>query len=212
MWGTRSNALLLSLSARFIPTHVGNTRITSGPCIRSTVHPHACGEHWATGNMALNSSGSSPRMWGTLRTRNRGASEMRFIPTHVGNTPANSRGAGCRAVHPHACGEHTATAAKPDNIRGSSPRMWGTLYMIMYQPTSGRFIPTHVGNTRPARRREGPGAVHPHACGEHRHIGLVLSDTGGSSPRMWGTRSLLRQHTYGQGFIPTHVGNTRGSE
>ena len=34
-------------------------------------------------------------------------------------------------------------------------------------------------------------AVHPHGCGEHSTAGFDFMDSGGSSPRMWGTRAGL---------------------
>ena len=71
--------------------------------------------------------------------------------------------------------------------RGSSPRMWGTLYRFALNKQFTRFIPTHVGNTLYTKPEKLKITVHPHACGEH--IGkLKTADTcSGSSPRMWGT-------------------------
>ena len=74
-------------------------------------------------------------------------------------------------------------------LGGSSPRMWGTPFVLLIGVCLGRFIPTHVGNT--------------------------LVDTAkveveyGSSPRMWGTPPLLSPPLGTQRFIPTHVGNTK---
>ena len=92
-----------------------------------------------------------------------------------------------------------------------------------------RFTPTHVGNTpAPPVPRLLP-AVHPHACGEHDAIEIVVSPGVGSPPRMWGTRkrsvddatshgspprmwgtpAARRQSPHQRRFTPTHVGNTR---
>ena len=96
-------------------------------------------------------------------------------------------------------------------LSGSSPRMWGTRGNLVNGHASGRFIPTHVGNTT-----RGPGSpcrppVHPHACGEH-VTGISVGDiVGGSSPRMWGTRVPVRRLCRRHRFIPTHVGNTKNS-
>ena len=84
--------------------------------------------------------------------------------------------------------------------------MWGTLEYdpealaeARFIPTHGehtshipnrrmeRFIPTHVGNTRLARR---------------------FLFFFGSSPRMWGTPTHHYEHWTQNRFIPTHVGNT----
>jgi len=86
MWGTRSCSTEGSCDRRFIPTHVGNTLKSSEPRRRSSVHPHACGEHLSTAAGFNTSSGSSPRMWGTRVKPDSNAVHLRFIPTHVGNT------------------------------------------------------------------------------------------------------------------------------
>ena len=91
---------------------------------------------------------------------------------------------------------------------GSSPRMWGTRKSSRRLRWAGRFIPTHVGNTR--RRRSGscPGSVHPHACGEHLNYKPLRIIFIGSSPRMWGTQRRSGSGRIMARFIPTHVGNT----
>ena len=111
-------------------------------------------------------------------------------------------------VHPHACGEHMCTGSFPSTQDGSSPRMWGTLLRDLRRLRPVRFIPTHVGNT-PTLTGPGPTRpVHPHACGEHGPLRVVVLPEVGSSPRMWGTRHCLPSYRAIQRFIPTHVGNT----
>ena len=65
MWGTLDANLHGYAFERFIPTHVGNTKMTVAWCCALTVHPHACGEHLSGDGMIVTRSGSSPRMWGT---------------------------------------------------------------------------------------------------------------------------------------------------
>ncbi len=65
MWGTLRIDLLRIELRRFIPTHVGNTSRRSPGSTRSTVHPHACGEHQRAAVARRGVAGSSPRMWGT---------------------------------------------------------------------------------------------------------------------------------------------------
>ena len=129
---------------------------------------------------------SSPRMWGTLLLLTTLLHRSRFIPTHVGNTYYCRHTAHNRPVHPHACGEHGVEDSTDMRDYGSSPRMWGTLLVLVL--VLGRFIPTHVGNTFANGRTVRNGAVHPHACGEH------LASRSFRYPV--------------QRFIPTHVGNT----
>ncbi len=87
MWGTHDHEGGDAADTRFIPTHVGNTFCGASAVTRMSVHPHACGEHGSEAAELGETAGSSPRMWGThapLRPRER---RIRFIPTHVGNTP-----------------------------------------------------------------------------------------------------------------------------
>ncbi len=131
------------------------------------VHPHACGEHMMIGIRFIPS--------------------IRFIPTHVGNTPFVLLVSSGITVHPHACGEHPAATRSNRSKRGSSPRMWGTPDMQRRMCIWYRFIPTHVGNTSSKQMRGIWDPVHPHACGEHLKPMNDATQPFGSSPRMWGT-------------------------
>ncbi len=208
MWGTLQGDQFEQVAARFIPTHVGNTRSRRLMLPPPAVHPHACGEHTGVCEGTRGSLGSSPRMWGTHQRLLYVVFEIRFIPTHVGNTPIRTR---CRQgppVHPHACGEHSPQLLIILISLGSSPRMWGTHDRRPAEEVGDRFIPTHVGNTLCGRLGAGVVAVHPHACGEH--LAMVLAEVQGvgSSPRMWGTPGPTGPGPRCRRFIPTHVGNT----
>jgi len=208
MWGTRSDNPSSIKRYRFIPTHVGNTLVTTFEASFLTVHPHACGEHQGRGNTHGQQVGSSPRMWGTQCPGEDHNAVLRFIPTHVGNTTAQPYPVPGCAVHPHACGEHSSCFALCNCICGSSPRMWGTRNMRTITHYQKRFIPTHVGNTSFFPTRSGSYTVHPHACGEHDVILSIPECTNGSSPRMWGTQRSRNAVCVLPRFIPTHVGNT----
>ena len=65
MWGTRHTPAYPEFFSWFIPTHVGNTRLTLPICWPLSVHPHACGEHTKPRPASPRHAGSSPRMWGT---------------------------------------------------------------------------------------------------------------------------------------------------
>ncbi len=147
-------------------------------------------------------------MWGTRFDRRRDLLLPRFIPTHVGNTSCISSKSRRFAVHPHACGEHNSAYLDDSISSGSSPRMWGTRPVRASVPPRRRFIPTHVGNTPPLRQGDPFLRVHPHACGEHTRSPQQRLCISGSSPRMWGTLSLLSRLGIECRFIPTHVGNT----
>ena len=94
-------------------------------------------------------------------------------------------------------------------LRGSSPRLRGTLELGRNQARARRFIPTPAGNTVIAGTECIQMAVHPHACGEHwpRTARALLMP--GSSPRLRGTpetdgdatlASLVHPHACGEHF------------
>ncbi len=208
MWGTHPASGKRLHSARFIPTHVGNTFTPLPRGLPRPVQPHACGEHSARAPGGSISGGSSPRMWGTRGGRMTTFTLSRFIPTHVGNTTRDDGSFICGAVHPHACGEHMRGNGRFRIPCGSSPRMWGTHRFVDRICRINRFIPTHVGNTGPITVSYKPVPVHPHACGEHSPKGQMILNSNGSSPRMWGTLKGGEWLFHQNRFIPTHVGNT----
>ena len=153
---------------------MGNTFYRPCHQDQDAVHPHVCGEHVTRFSLCLQRTGSSPRMWGTQYIELHAVCVIRFIPTYVGNTEALSIGDIAGAVHPHVCGEHTCPLARKKCLRGSSPRMWGTLTEAIGFRLRVRFIPTYVGNTFFRGTLQIKGAVHPHVCGEH-SLGLPVT-------------------------------------
>ena len=151
-WGTHNEPAGPLRISRFIPTHVGNAHGLRDRGRYGWVHPHARGERNHHDQRFRACGGSSPRTWGTLDVCTVETRNVRFIPTHVGNAATSTRPPRNDTVHPHARGERVLSAnfAGPDD--GSSPRTWGTPVDARNQRAHVRFIPTHVGNARRARR------------------------------------------------------------
>ncbi len=187
MWGTRLVLNLTLDDTRFIPTHVGNSCGGNVPWCGHSVHPHACGELFGNEDKGGDLTGSSPRMWGTLPPVFPWVGLHRFIPTHVGNSTGVCHGNRSNPVHPHACGELGMARMSRSGRAGSSPRMWGTHKFIIKCVLITRFIPTHVGNSKPFSNSVSFASVHPHACGELSRRRITMNYLHGSSPRMWGT-------------------------
>ena len=170
-----------------IPAHAGNTmcRRPIGTCRGD--HPRACGEHPAV-IAALNvEAGSSPRMRGTPPDLCQHGRVHRIIPAHAGNTAASSVLVVFSMDHPRACGEHSFCAITVSPIRGSSPRMRGTLSPRNGVLVFAGIIPAHAGNTLRCRGTVRHYRDHPRACGEHHGVYAVCLGSRGSSPRMRGT-------------------------
>ena len=84
--GTRGMSQRAVELLRFIPAGAGNTLNLVWGFETCAVHPRGCGEH-ATLRLCLElAGGSSPRVRGTQRRKNRGTGSHRFIPAGAGNT------------------------------------------------------------------------------------------------------------------------------
>ena len=66
LWGTLQQERRALIQRRFIPTLVGNAIDKHYPPDATSVHPHACGERTIRRPHSVVTSGSSPRLWGTL--------------------------------------------------------------------------------------------------------------------------------------------------
>jgi len=166
-WGTPCHRRWRPPRCRFIPTRVGNTGSQPAAGWPVPVHPHASGEHRSRLPAPRPVLGSSPREWGTHGVWRQRLGHVRFIPTRVGNTGQPVRTVLNTPVHPHASGEHVCRATGGEEAAGSSPREWGTRWLLKQMWFHRRFIPTRVGNTGRSTVKHLPGTVHPHASGEH---------------------------------------------
>ena len=191
-------------------------------------HPRACGEHVISGLSFRSLLGSSPRLRGTPRAVHGYADKRGIIPALAGNTLLASAVYTPEGDHPRACGEHVSALPPATALRGSSPRLRGTLAAHGRQDERPGIIPALAGNTASFDRsicsfRDHPRACgehspetllachqgdHPRACGEHRSDADRKIALLGSSPRLRGT-PLLHHRRRGQcGIIPALAGNT----
>ena len=191
-----------------IPAYAGNTRRSARPPARRRDHPRVCGEHMLTGLVCWVISGSSPRMRGTLPPDALSLVYVGIIPAYAGNTYFGRwRGTALRD-HPRVCGEHVSGRKYCSILLGSSPRMRGTLGGHAWRVLFEGIIPAYAGNTSFMFNRLACRRDHPRVCGEH--VGQVndAACTGGSSPRMRGTRANRPLTPWPTGIIPAYAGNT----
>ena len=167
-WGTACIDSTYPINHRFIPTRVGNGRRCPDRPAERPVHPHARGERTWPAFTPANRIGSSPRAWGTGDRGDIGQRCRGFIPTRVGNGTRLSPTGPSRPVHPHARGERKRSRCREPIIPGSSPRAWGTGFLIESISVEKRFIPTRVGNGVAVAAGRPRRPVHPHARGERR--------------------------------------------
>ena len=160
-----------------------------------SVHPHVCGDYfrilkvllsflrftptcvgttWEYQTSSPKSDDSPPRVWGLLKN---------IIKTMVAAGGSPPRVWGLRyyresrshlsPVHPHVCGDYCLGSNRVCHCPRFTPTCVGTTYKAPeLQLSHSRFTPTCVGTT----------AI---AC-------CLSSAKGGSPPRVWGLRWLLR--------------------
>ena len=150
-------------------------------------HPRACGAHIHLPSSAVDMSGSSPRMRGSLNPAFIIALSIGIIPAHAGLTGISPRLDLLAWDHPRACGAHKWYRLFIAKDMGSSPRMRGSLHNGRYGDIAIRIIPAHAGLTRHYRRRPEQCRDHPRACGAHGKRKAHKGYTWGSSPRMRGS-------------------------
>ena len=134
------------------------------------------------------SSGSSPRMRGTLACLLDQCLKHGIIPAHAGNTRRRTLWGRWTRDHPRACGEHRLG-----------------VYSDNQQPG---IIPAHAGNTMHFQAMTIHQRDHPRACGEHLLCWALTVLDWGSSPRMRGTPNRPDLQPLPDGIIPAHAGNT----
>ena len=167
MRGTLGRRLFRFRSVGIIPAYAGNTlkRDTASPSTRD--HPRVCGEHFGAGVPVSISTGSSPRMRGTLKKRGKPMCVIGIIPAYAGNTHARRSRNSTARDHPRVCGEHLFRARRATYIQGSSPRMRGTRGANPRRAHRMGIIPAYAGNTPRPHDTCPATRDHPRVCGEH---------------------------------------------
>ena len=173
---------------RIIPADAGNTSTRYSNGWGSRDHPRGCGEHACIVCYFFPDTGSSPRMRGTPVVLEALVGPQGIIPADAGNTGKEACINGRSWDHPRGCGEHLVLYLPLFFLCGSSPRMRGTLKDCGLFPAERRIIPADAGNTDDQHQGRRHWRDHPRGCGEHSESWTTRSQSGGSSPRMRGTR------------------------
>ena len=208
MRGTPTAATPPRRSSGIIPAYAGNTRQQPRRCRQNRDHPRVCGEHPNGKVVALTTSGSSPRMRGTLVVPLQHVPRAGIIPAYAGNTRLTVSLLTVSWDHPRVCGEHFLGICKTARIMGSSPRMRGTLGRAFRPVGVSGIIPAYAGNTQWDSGSFGELRDHPRVCGEHQVLSSRQFQQRGSSPRMRGTPALMLDADGLAGIIPAYAGNT----
>ena len=132
-----------------------------------------------------------------------------IIPAHAGLTQGRCIPVPFRRDHPRACGAHRSASSRTAATAGSSPRMRGSLQLMVVAAVSLGIIPAHAGLTRTSSAGGTTSWDHPRACGAHIRHDREAHPAWGSSPRMRGSPNQNTDDGPRQGIIPAHAGLTR---
>ena len=111
-------------------------------------------------------------------------------------------------AHPRVCGENKRSEFSPAKASGSSPRVRGKHSGRERAEESGGLIPACAGKTGDGRTITGLAVAHPRVCGENSDGAITALSIGGSSPRVRGKRSAMRDRCRIRGLIPACAGKT----
>ena len=177
-----------------------------------SVHPRVCGEQKSVPGIRSISSGSSPRVRGTVSPTLHRGGRVRFIPACAGNRRLWRSGVISATVHPRVCGEQKPRKRRAADPSGSSPRVRGTVVFPFLVQFAARFIPACAGNRHQRAVISTSSAVHPRVCGEQEKELKVRKRPPGSSPRVRGTVDHIAAPPVGGRFIPACAGNRFSSD
>ena len=88
--------------------------------------------------------------------------------------------------HPHAYGDKQGSISPSNDFIGSSPRVWGQVFVRRLQIFLLRIIPTRMGTSFCPSVANFPFEDHPHAYGDKLLQDGIFHFPKGSSPRVWG--------------------------
>ena len=110
--------------------------------------------------------------------------------------------------HPHAYGDKKVVGNIYDNPEGSSPRVWGQEFTMLYKDNNMGIIPTRMGTSNRDFVTVCVYQDHPHAYGDKCVTQSHDTNNVGSSPRVWGQgagKSTLKSVSR---IIPTRMGTS----
>ena len=165
MWGQAYIEHTVKRNGGIIPTRVGTSIFTPRFLLIREDHPHACGDKIISIDVPILLAGSSPRVWGQGPYFTVHLFRLGIIPTRVGTSINDSLRRRDFWDHPHACGDKFDYLEICTDKRGSSPRVWGQVFIALVMEFFLRIIPTRVGTSNMCLIAT-VGRDHPHACGD----------------------------------------------
>ena len=194
-------------SARFSPACAGNGTAHTAPSATISVQPRVCGERFDAAAVASPDAGSAPRVRGTGPFAASVSENIRFSPACAGNGSRRLVEMTIMTVQPRVCGERRRGYGRPDDARGSAPRVRGTAGAERSLAVHSRFSPACAGNGAAGIPAAARRPVQPRVCGERIHRAVRRPRIGGSAPRVRGTVDARPGEQFLERFSPACAGN-----
>ena len=127
MRGTKSITHGSSTDPRITPVCAGNSSFMRAKSSAIKDHPRVCGEQAGLLFLFPLLRGSPPRVRGTGNRRMKKLLPLRITPACAGNSSSKYRMPSFSKDHPRVCGEQDYILNPKREIRGSPPRVRGTV-------------------------------------------------------------------------------------
>ena len=138
--------------------------------------------------------GSSPRVWGQGEGNAKHIDHDGIIPTRMGTSFKLGFSDCLLRDHPHAYGDKYASSHGDPENWGSSPRVWGQVFIRSDFNHPLRIIPTRMGTSGCQNTVKTWTGDHPHAYGDKYSNPSAKHTITGSSPRVWGQAPLSKRY------------------
>ena len=152
--------------------------------------------------------GSPPRVRGTGDIAVQHRPRDRITPACAGNRKMNIFSAWPNWDHPRVCGEQAGITVCTLSLKGSPPRVRGTVDVYNAPNVFIGITPACAGNSGGRAGGGGEAPDHPRVCGEQQLLHVYALQGRGSPPRVRGTAALAGKRAHIVGITPACAGNS----
>ena len=132
---------------------------------------------------------------------------QRITPACAGNSRSLYRSGRYCQDHPRVCGEQRQCPMPCTPLKGSPPRVRGTVAKSSLLRCHLGITPACAGNSWPASATHNRSEDHPRVCGEQNQFSLFLLHYVGSPPRVRGTVEGIASISPEHRITPACAGN-----
>ena len=171
-------------------------------------HPRVCGEQVEFSGATPYDVGSPPRVRGTAKSGSLRSLSAGITPACAGNSLSLVLPCSAEKYHPRVCGEQLAQLGLVQSVKGSPPRVRGTVPSVAVNVPDKRITPACAGNSPVPSQPPSPHEDHPRVCGEQLFASYPVASEVGSPPRVRGTETVYIDGFACSRITPACAGNS----